>query len=440
MANGFEKIINESFSKYLTKNGVSNGSLNGIYGTNNKTSKKLNEWLPSNAYKGPGLYNIYYYTAYNDGSYGEDELYGDEAFPIEDENDLEYIIDDIENGNGNYSYCEKVGELEESCKSKKGKKLDEAVPRDLMDKIKNTRSYRRNSRSDDPLDYQSANMQEITAQDVMRMKKNGEDLSDIRVLNDDGDIIELDRYGHPIDSGSTGYPRANQSLKKTLDNATKIYKGKIDYFSQTQPDKYAERNSDSEKKFANNLLGKDRDNYYSPKRSRKDFHNVLEEPGQKIKALRKAYDDGDISRKEMETGIAKAKEGRERIYRWGAGEYNWLSQRKADARYYDSNKAARKNRDAYIDAKISLDWAKDTLKDSEEKLAKTKAGNGYGNKRVEELKEKIASLKYDLAYYEKQLAEDPVQKDLDDLQNSINSATQEIKDNQAIIDKLLRRK
>ena len=139
------------------------------------------------------------------------------------------------------------------------KTLDEAVPRDLMNKIKNTRRYKSGHRyADDSIDYNSADMQEITAADVMKMKKRGEDLSDIYVLSDDGALVELDRYGHPVDSGSTYYERANQSLKKTLEDAVKIYKGKIGYFSKTQPDKWAERTSDVDRRWANKKLGNER--------------------------------------------------------------------------------------------------------------------------------------------------------------------------------------
>ena len=381
MANGFDKIINESFSKYLTKNGVSTSALNGIYGK--QTSKKLNE----------------------------SKL--------------------IENGMGNFNYCEKVGELDESL-------LNEAVPRDLMSKIQNTRRYRGHDRYIDPIDYESANMQEITAADVMRMKKSGEDLSNIYVLGDDGNLIELDWSGHPMEYGSTGIPRANQSLKKTLSNAVKIYKGNIDTFSRAQPDKYAERNADPERRSANRELGKNRISRYDKERI-KEFRQGLEGPGEEIAAIKKEYEDGDISRKEMEARIDRLKNDR-RLSPYNIDAYNRIKQDRADARYYDSNKASRKNVDAYEDAKYNIERAKYKLKDSEEELSKAQAGEGAGNQRIIDLKRKIATLKRDLEYYEKELAENPAQKELDKLQSNINKATQDITNNQEIIDKLLHRK
>ena len=317
------------------------------------------------------------------------------------------------------------------------KKLDEAVPRDLMSKIKDTRRYNSRQRygyGDDSIDYNSADMQEITAADVMKMKKEGEDLSDIYVLSDDGDLIELNRDGHPIESGSTGWHRANQSLKKTLENAVKIYKGKIDYFSNTQPDKWAERTSDTGRRWANKKLGNERLNDWEEKQI-KEFRRHLDGPTEEISAIRKEYEDGDISRKEMEARIAKLKDE----YEYQTVTYNEVKNRRADARYYDSNKAARKDMDAYKEAKSDLKWAKYKLKDNEEKLAKAQTGDGYGNQRVIDLKRKIATLKRDLEYYEKELAENPAQKELANLQTNIDKAAQEINDNQAIIDRLLRR-
>ncbi len=322
------------------------------------------------------------------------------------------------------------------------KTLDEAVPRDLMGRIKNTRRYKSGQRygyGNDSIDYESANMQEITAADVMKMKKRGEDLSDIYVLSDDGNLIELDTEGHPRDSGSTYFERANQSLKKTLENAVKIYKGKIGYFSETQPDKWAERASDADRRRANKKLGNERPSRWD-KDGIEEFRQRLEGPAKEISAIRKEYEDGDISRKEMEARIAELKDGyKNRDISYYADRYNRIKQDRADARYYDSNKASRKNMDAYEEAKNDLDWAKYKLKDNEEKLAKAQAGEGYGNRRVSELKRMIATLKYDLQRFEQELAENPAQKELANLQTNIDEATQKIKNNQAIIDKLLHR-
>lgn len=335
---------------------------------------------------------------------------------------------------------ELIGESKKvSSNSSNGSRLNEAVPRDLMDKIKNTRRYRGHDKYTDPVDYASANMQEITAADVMKMKKAGEDLSDIYVLNDDGHLIELDRNGHPNEYGSTYYERANQSLSKTLSNAEKIYKGNIDYFSRTQPDKYAERTSDKYRREMNRKLGKERLSKWD-KNDIEEFRSRLSGPAKEIAAVKKEYEDGDISRKEMESRIAKLKDKyKDGDISYYAKEYSRIKDDRADARYYDSNKASRKNVDAYEKAKHNLKWAQYRLKDNEEKLSKAQAGEGSGNQRIIDLKRKIASLKRDLEYYEKELAENPAQKELDELQRYITKAAQDITNNQAVIDKLLRR-
>ena len=142
----------------------------------------------------------------------------------------------------------------------------------------------------------------------------------------------------------------------------------------------------------------------------------------------------------MESRIAEVKdEYKNRFISYYADKYKRIKQDRADARYYDSNKAARKNMDAYEEAKSDLNWAKYKLKDNEEQLAKAQAGDSYGNRRIVELKRKIASLKYDLERCEQELAENPAQKELATLQTNIDKAAKEINDNQAIIDKLLHR-
>ena len=156
-------------------------------------------------------------------------------------------------------------------------RLDEAAPRDLIKGIKNTMHGYRNSGNtrvnwsddgraatvDDQLDYENADMEEITPQDVLRMKKNGEDLSDIYVLDDKVYLVKLDATGRADDEGSDwltsrGNRRNNQSLKTTLANANKIYKGKISTVRETQPEKWQSRTSDpDERRLNKDYLGSD---------------------------------------------------------------------------------------------------------------------------------------------------------------------------------------
>lgn len=417
MANGYTKRINESFSNYIDR---LNESTDNPLELSQEDKDKL--WAIADRYN----------TSTPVSGMWETEITHErkeiaKTFNISEEEAEQLMISEL-----GFSKDQFVESL----------KLNEAVPRDLMSKIKDTRRYKSAQRyGDDSIDYDSADMQEITAADVMRMKKRGEDLSNIYVLSDNGNLIELDMEGHPMGSGSTYYERANQSLNKTLSNAAKIYKGKIGYFSKTQPDKWAERTSDTGRRWANKKLGNERLSGWD-ERQIKEFRKHLDGPTEEISAIRKEYEDGDISRKEMEARIAELKD--EYKYRaetdhFFADAYNEVKNKRADARYYDSNKAARKNMDAYEEAKYDLKRAKYKLKDNEEGLARAQAGDGYGSQRVIDLKRKIATLKRDLEYYEKELAENPAQKELTELQTGIDEATQKIKDNQEIIDRLLHR-
>lgn len=290
-------------------------------------------------------------------------------------------------------------------------KLDEAVPRDLMSKIQDTDKYRQyqldkysdnpNIRDNhEPLDYQSANMEEITSKDVLQMKRDGNDLSNIYILDSNDNLIELDKDGHPLKGGSTGRPRANQSLKKTLSDAKKIYIGKIDYVSKTQPDKWAERTSDTSRRGANLELG----SKHSNNNWKSNFYNDLEKYGKEINRLKKAYEEGNISKKYMEKKISELKRDRDRGGSWDEYMYSLTKDGRAFDRYYDSNIASRENTDAYEEAKVAINLS---------------------NRIIE--------------YCERELAKNSSKEKAKELKREINIEKQRIKDNQAIIDKLLRR-
>ena len=88
---------------------------------NRKIDESYAEELAEREFKGPGLYDIYYYSIGSDGEESGDLLYNGESQEIIEPGDLQYIIEDINSHDSgryvwNYNYCEKVGELEESLK------------------------------------------------------------------------------------------------------------------------------------------------------------------------------------------------------------------------------------------------------------------------------------------------------------------------------------
>ena len=158
------------------------------------------------------------------------------------------------------------------------KSLDEALPKNLMNQIKQTRSARYNNsynggfNTGDAItsngmstgisDYDKATYKEISDDEVMAMKKAGSDLSNVYILKkgygDDYHMIKLDRDGRPDDRGSTTHPRLNQSLKKSLEGADKIYVAKIPDLMQSDPEKARTRLSNPEVRKSNYNLGHNR--------------------------------------------------------------------------------------------------------------------------------------------------------------------------------------
>lgn len=384
----------------------------------------------------------------------------------------------------NESFNKYLNTLQESSE------LNEAVPRDLMRQIKRTRdferekNYRRNpvhingaSNIEYINDYQNSNPQELTSNDVMKMKKNGEDLSDIYVLKN-GELIKLDRYGHPDEFGSsTSYFRANQSLKTTLDGADKIYKGNIQKFKDTQPEKFRDRIGDPEgeidsghdyydsptgvkhgkdwnsrtERQANFNLGAARSSFDSDVRNANSYKQDVYRAQRERMRIKNLYNDGEISRKEMEQKL-------QRIYEpsldsWDGHAWSRLKAERAADRYNASNKS--NNVILYDVAKGNLADAQSRLEDSQEKLNKIKndtaSGYGYGENarikgRVKDTQEKINELQQQLDYYNNLLAEyndelqkNPVSKDIERFENAVAKYQSRINKNQTDIDKLLRR-
>lgn len=487
MANGFTKIINESFDSYvkrLTESAEPEEAVVGLYGDDDfdesyRTHKRKSmreaapkkastdhKWgdksvksqlaLPENQKK----LNDMMKSGRNWRDMKNDFISLINGLDCTDKNKKQTImkINSIKNEGAFYSTVATylTGIKAESLEEDDPKELDEAVPKDLMSRIKDTNGYPLRGRTGYDwekqertypydLDYANADSQEITARDVMRMKREGEDLSDIWVLipgpkmwsgrEGKDQLIRLDRLGNPDMDFSTDSPRVNQALKTTLNKAKKIYKGDIRNVSETQPEKWAERTSDGNRRMSNKRLGHYRDRFDD----HKDFHRRAERHNQEIAKARKEYENGDISRKEMEQRIASAKENR--YSKYDARDLNNYKQNQADARYYDSN--ATNKVPEFKGVKRDLVDAKDSLAREQRTLEKAKAGAGYENSfvttQIEEIKKKMAYLQAELERYERRLADDPQQKDIDDAQRRIDNTNQLIAQNQATIDKLLRR-
>ena len=342
--------------------------------------------------------------------------------------------------------------------------LDEALPKDLMGQIRYSKQARRRPnyfntgygaiRNDyDPetkdwtkpvsgvKDYQNATYREATPQEIMKMKKNGDSLEGVYIMKD-GRMLALDNYGSVIQGDSTISTRANQSLKKSLDGADKIYIANIPDALDSQPDKMRARMSDEDSRDANMRLGHSRyDKISYPDKSRMN---------QEIDKYRKQYEDGDISRKEMENQIAYAK------YRYGPSKYDY----KEYQRYKNSN---AKNR--YMASQVNLQKPFNDLRDYRDQLRNSKyqlerdkkdleiattgnAGNNYApydsyaraKQEVEKLTKQIAYLQHELAEYQAQIDGGLQNKDIADANARIDQHTQEIQYTQDKIDKLLRRK
>lgn len=353
--------------------------------------------------------------------------------------------------------------------------LNEALPKDLMQKIARTRAYKgyggRNGDQQRHIsntydydtksikdvtgvkDYQNATAQELNAADVLAMKKAGEDLSNIYVIDDAGYMINLDKNGHPTQTGSTYSPRANQSLKKTLDNAVKIYRADIKDLIDSDPEKARARFANPDVRGANMQLGHNRPRAYE--RGRRDSHYADEKRSlsklkPQIDAIKAEYEEGDISRKEMERRIDNLKRS-VGSYSWTADEYQRVRNRNAENRYKASELALQEPFDKLQDARQRLKSSKYRLADAQQELNKVQSGDtsGYLNdwsdkylnakKQVADITQKIADLQKQLAKYQSELDNGAYDADVEKYEYEINQSQAEIDAAQADIDRLLRR-
>lgn len=334
----------------------------------------------------------------------------------------------------------KLGLLNES--------LDEALPKDL---IKNMKWTRLGAEGEDAysqaydaerVDYEASDYEEISADTVLNMKKNGEPLDNIYIMKD-GKLLGLDAVGHPVKERSTIDARYNQALKKSLAGADKIYKVTALKRGETHPDRFA----DSEERAANRNLGA---NHLPSWQARKgsDYNDSKARAVKAVKQAKLDYENGDISRKEYEARIERAKEispSKRSIQ-----NYNRIRNANARNRNFASEKNLQKPFNDLQDARRELSQAKDNLADSQKELEKIQSDDttgykSYGsyNRAIQEIpkiKEKIASLQAELKRYEDLVNSGAKERDIEKAQASIDQHQAEIDAAQDKVDTILRRK
>lgn len=366
------------------------------------------------------------------------------------------IIDSI---NNRLFSSESNESLEES------KKLDEKVPNDLIRSKRSDsegRSYSKNyfnrvDYSNKPvIDYENSNYKEVDADTILKMKKRGEDLSNVYVMKN-GKHIQLDKNGSPTwQSSQNRGIRTNQSLRKTLDGADKIYIADEIALSDSQPEKYAQRYSDSDEREANLKLGAYRpgNNSYDDKEWYRD--RMYQNDKKKKKAIERAkqdYEDGDISRKEMEKIIAN---NQPKIDKWAGKSYQAIKDVQANARNYAANKSARAKVDEYKELKHSIPQAERAVQDAKNDLDSFKStgtssywnrgdyarNKGYADdyrKEIADLEKKLEYARRQLAQYEAKLTDDSYNKDLTNLEDKLAKANSDLEAKTARLKALLRK-
>lgn len=363
------------------------------------------------------------------------------------------------------------------------KSLDEALPKNLMNQIKQTRSARYNNsynggfNTGDAItsngmstgisDYDKATYKEISDDEVMAMKKAGSDLSNVYILKkgygDDYHMIKLDRDGRPDDRGSTTHPRLNQSLKKSLEGADKIYVAKIPDLMQSDPEKARTRLSNPEVRKSNYNLGHNRNWGFNKSETRGGSSYAKYKRDQsgnksKIDVIKAQYDAGNISRNEMERQIAALKDTELTPDNWRVQEYNKIRNRNAENRYKTSELTLKQPRNDLKQYRDELKDAKWNVFDAQSKLDRVKTGarskyDGYegdynNNKqkiaeyqnRIKNLQDEIVRTQNEIERLSKLVNDDARQADLDKYQKNLDDQIAKMNGAQAKIDKLLKRK
>lgn len=349
---------------------------------------------------------------------------------------------------------------------KESKKLDEKIPKDLSrsmrNDFKNSRYvYRKDSSgfnrdsfvgADKVVDYENSNYRVLFPQEVLGMKKRGEDLSNIYVIDNNGDHIKLDSEGHPTwDSADKRGIRINQSLNKTLANANKIYIADEKFVRDTQPEKFAQRHQDPDERNANMELGAYRYDKFDEDRYRKGMYTNDHKSKKAIERAKQDFEDGDISRKEMERIIAN---NSPQINTYYGRNYQNIRDRQSDAINYSANKSASAKVSEYKELKQSIPEAERAIsraKDDIEKFNNGQSTSGWSDygynkrsadryrKEIEDLERKLEFAKKQLQSYESKLTDDAKGSELKALEDKLAKANDDLEAKTSRLKALLRK-
>lgn len=349
---------------------------------------------------------------------------------------------------------------------KESKKLDEKIPKDLSRSMRNDfingkYGYRKDSSrfntdnmvgADKVVDYENSDYRILYPQEVLGMKKRGENLSNIYVIDNNGDHIKLDSEGHPTwDSADKRGIRINQSLNKTLANAKKIYIADEKFVKDTQPEKFAQRHQDPEERNANMNLGAYRDDKFDEDRYRKGMYTNDHKSKKAIERAKQDFEDGDISRKEMERIIANNSPQIDTYY---GSSYQNIRNRQSDARNYVANKTASAKVSEYKELKQAIPQAERAIsraKDDIEKFNNGQSTSGWSDygynkrsadryrKEIEDLEKKLEFAKRQLQSYESKLTSDAKDSELKALEDKLAKANDDLETKTARLKALLRK-
>lgn len=284
------------------------------------------------------------------------------------------------------------------------------------------------------------------------MKKAGQNLDSIYVIDKWGGLTKLTHSGQPDLDDSTTNPRSNQSVNKTLENAKKIYRVDLKDLIDSDPEKAADRLSNQEVRQANLRLGHDRPRWDSDTRGGSYYaqsKRAQARNSKEIARLKADYESGDISRKEMEAGIERLKNN-DTANAWDVRNYNEIRNKNAKNRYAASRQALQKPFNDLEDAKRELRDAKRDLQRSQDNLDDATTGSsrsGWSSSeyasalsKIEDTKKKIADLQKTLDYYQQIVDSGAQDKDIEKFTQDIKDQQARIDSAQAKIDALLRRK
>lgn len=382
-----------------------------------------------------------------------DDIMSTLTIPSEEEEDQEYAP----------SLTSDDMNVDESLKE--SKKLDEKIPKDLSKSMrrdfKNKKyGYRPDSSRfnrdstvgrDKVVDYENSTYQEVDADTIKQMKKNGEDLSNVYVVKN-GEHIKLNRDGSPTwQSADARGLRSNQSLKKTLQDADKIYISDEKFVRDTQPEKFAQRHQDQEERDNNMNLGAYRSDDDDEKRYRKYMYRNDHKSKKAIERAKQDYEDGDISRKEMERIIAN---NQPKIDTWSGKNYQEIRNRKSDAINYAANKSASAKVSEYKELKRSIPEAERAISRAKDDIEKFNTGQSTHSwsdydynkrsadmyrKEIEDLERKLEFAKKQLQSYESKLTSDAKDSELKALEDKLSQAKDDLEAKTARLKALLRK-